>query len=214
MARVTHAAKARKDAGQCSRCRTPIKAGEPYKWFANRIGRSSHRKNFCKNCNPRPSEMTTSDKLSNLYAAQESIEDALQRGEQDFETFRDNVRAALEEAAQTARDTGQEYRDSKDNMPESFQNSSPGEELDEKADQCDAWADELESAAQEVESTEREEDVCVCKHEESEHIDGNCRKCREEDADIVCTAFDAEENESGLDDIEQLASDAAGALEL
>lgn len=205
MAKVTQVQKARKPAGNCSRCGTAIKTGDSYFWFANRIGRSSRRKNYCGNCRPRPSEITTSDKLSELYAAQESIEDSLNRGELNFEEFRDQVKSACEDAASTAHEVADQYRESKDNLPENFQNSTPGEELDEKADQCDNWAEALESAASEIESTEQDDSLDECL---------NCSEAADKHPTDSCVEFETPENETGFDDIEQLASDAAGALEL
>ena len=58
MAKITQVAKAQKDQGKCRRCGVEIKAGEPYKWFANLVGRTSTRKVFCSKCQPRQSDMT------------------------------------------------------------------------------------------------------------------------------------------------------------
>ena len=145
----------------CRRCAKPIKKGDSYFWFANRIGRSSRKSTFCADHRPRPSEMTTSDKLSQLYAAREAVEDAMRRSDDNgntvsLEDYKEAVQAALEDAASTARDVGEEYRDSKSNLPDSLQDSQTGQDIEEKADACDAWADELESAASEIESYEAE----------------------------------------------------------
>ena len=109
----------------------------------------SPKKFFCGEHRPRPSEMTGSDKLATLYAAQEHVEDMI-----NGDAGRDDLVAALQEAAETARGVGEEYRSSKENLPENLQYSSTGEALEEKADQCDQWADELEQAADDIQAME------------------------------------------------------------
>lgn len=201
MEKVNHVAKARRDAGKCRRCGVKIKAGDAYYWFANRLGKTSVRKEFCNNCRPRPSEITMSDKLSQLYGAQEAIEDSLKRGELSFEEFRSGVVGALEEASETANTVAEEYRESRENLPENFQGSAVGEGLEEKATSCEAWQEVLEQAAQEVEGIEQEK-ICACGEEEDKHpFQDGCQEFEQDD-------------ETGFSEIEELASEAAGELEL
>ena len=157
MPKVTHVAKAMKDAGTCCKCRAAIKAGEPYKWFANLIGRTSIKKKFCANCRVRSSDLTTSDKLSRLYAAQESIEDIL-TGD-DFTALKAVAPDALQCAANEAREVGQEYQESFDNMPDGLQQGDTGQRIEEMANNCESWADELESAINEVDGIEVDEEA-------------------------------------------------------
>lgn len=159
MARLHHVKSARKSKKKrkCWKCSKPIKAGDSYYWFANRMGRVSFRKDYCAEHRPRASNMTTSDKLSRLYAAQEGVEDQLGKHEGEFNEYRDGIAEALREAANEARNVGQEYRDSKDNMPEGLQEGEVGQQCEEHADLCEQWADLLEQAADSIESLEKEE---------------------------------------------------------
>ena len=141
----------------CKRCGTKINLGESYWWISHRLGKMSIRHNWCQLHHPRPSELTMSDKLSNLYAARESVEDVSWDAETPLETYKDDLESALNDAAQVARETGDEYREAKENMPESLQESDTAQLCDERADACDAWADELEQAAQEVANYEPDE---------------------------------------------------------
>lgn len=152
MPRVTLVKKAQKDQGACRRCGTEIKTGDPYRWFANRIGRSSIRKNFCEKCVPRPSDLTTSDKLSQLYTAQEGLEDAIAAAGSV-----DDLACALREAAGEANEVAEAYRDSISNMPDSLQQGSQADEMEEKASSCEEWAQNLEQAADEIEAMEPDE---------------------------------------------------------
>lgn len=142
--RVNNVSKARKDVGPCVRCSTQIQKGDSYKWIK---GRFSPRKNYCAEHSPRRSEMTGSDKLSTLYGIQEQIDTFLGTtwGPED-------IVSCLNDAAQEAREVGDEYRDAVSNMPENFQNGGKADELNDAADQCDAWADELESVASDIEN--------------------------------------------------------------
>lgn len=189
--RTNRVNKARKAPGTCSRCGTKIKKGEPYFWIK---GRRGPKKIFCGNHRPRDSEKTGSDKLSQLYAARESVEDLISN-----DASRDDLVGGLRDAAQTARDVGEEYRASKDNMPENLQASSKADELDEKADQCDQWADELEQAADDIEGME-DWDAEAKEAAEGENPD--------DAVDI------AEDNSSTKMEAEDRANDALGALEL
>jgi len=153
MARVTYvkSAKGRKDgrARTCAGCGTEIKPGDSYKWFANRIGRYSSRKNYCANCRIRPSMMTTSANLSALYAAQEAAEDALARNPESLTDIAEIVR----EYAQGVRDVGEMYVESADAMEDGFGHETyQSQEIREKADACESAADEAESAADEIEN--------------------------------------------------------------
>ena len=198
MARINHVAKARKDQGKCLRCGKEITAGDSYYWVELKTGpRSSLRKTFCDTHRPRPSDTTTSDKLSTLYSVQEALEDEVAGA-----TTKEDVAAALRTAAESAREVAEEYRDSRSNMPESLQDGATGQEMEEKADSIDSWADSLESAADEAESVEADEP------EEKE--DGDSEEDSEEDAD------DSEDDkaESELQQAKDIAESAAGELEV
>jgi len=156
MARVTYvkSAQGRKN-GQprrCYKCGTEIHPGDSYKWFANRIGRYSQRKDFCANCPVRPSDTTTSPHLSALYAAQESAEDQLAAG---GELGLADIAQIVREYAEAVREVGEGYGESADNIEEGFGHETyQSQEIREKADECDSAADTIESAADDIESLE------------------------------------------------------------
>jgi hypothetical protein len=213
MARIKTVAKAQKDQGKCRRCGAPILAGSKYYWFANRIGRSSIRKNFCAAHYPKASEVTTSDKLSQIYSAQEDLAVAI-----DAAGSLEDLSSALRDAAGIAQEVAEAYRESISNMPESFQNGSQAEEMEEKASQCEDWASALESAADEVEGMEPEEpepgDICAkCTHAYSEHKDGaECEAVETADSHCECEEFEREDDGSDAM-LEEARSTASSACE-
>lgn len=147
MARVTHVKSARKDQGSCSNCSTPIKKGDSYKWFANRIGRSSIRKNFCSNCRIRPSQMTTSHHLAGIYSAQENFEDQIG----DLTSVED-IESLLTETSEAIKEVAEGYRESAQNIEDGFGHATQmSEELTERADELESQADEIEQASGEIE---------------------------------------------------------------
>lgn len=140
--RITTVAKAQKDQGSCGVCHEPIHKGDSYRWIKPRYGGKRVRHATCQNF--RPSDMTSSDKLSRLYAAQENVEDFLSAGE--FDSL-DDVKGVLEEAGSEAREVGDEYRESAQNIEDGFgTRTAMCDEIEEKADSCDSWADTLEGA--------------------------------------------------------------------
>jgi len=156
MPRINSVKAARKPA-KCNRCGKEIPVGSGYIYWEFRYGGMVKR---CLACpRPRNSELTQSDKLSALWSAAESIEDADMafQGQpvkyfEDFNTS--DLAQAVHAAADQVREVGEEYRNSADNMTIE---GGPKETLEEKADSCDSWADELESAADEIEAVEVEE---------------------------------------------------------
>lgn len=168
MARVTTVNKARKDVGKCSRCYTEIKAGDSYRWAKpGRRGRKVFRC-MAVTCRFRPSDLTTSDKLSRTYGAQECAEDDV-----DSWTGKDgsvdDVKQALDTCAEEVREVAEEYRESAQNIRENISESPTADECDEKAESLDDWAQELEDAAQELEDFEHgSEDAPADGEEESE----------------------------------------------
>ncbi|KKN24187.1 hypothetical protein LCGC14_0897530 [marine sediment metagenome] len=138
MPRTTVVNKARIDQGLCRKCRTPIKAGDPYKWAHPRY---KAKVVVCANCQITPS-MTSSSKMVAVWEAQESYDGS------DVETIEEQ----LKDLAQAARDVGAEYQEAADNQHEYFADSPIADENEEKAQALDGWADELETAAEEADS--------------------------------------------------------------
>lgn len=145
MPRVNTATKStRGKAIKCGRCGQPIEPGQRYLYWQFRYGGKRTRHEACGR--PRPSELTSSDKLSRLYAAQEGVEDFL-AGE--WAELAD-LAEALEAAASEARDVAAEYELAADAVDEHFPGSYQVDEIRDKASEAEQWADELEGAASEI----------------------------------------------------------------
>lgn len=171
MARVNYVKKARasKRPRRCEKCRTEIKVGDPYKWFANRIGRSSMRHDYCSSCVIRPSDMTTSPHLSSLYSATEAADDALDEiGDGGLE----GIAAIVTECAGSVREVSEGYGESADNIEEGFgHETSQSEEIRGKSDELENFAQELESAADEIEGMDDPDEVDEIRSEFEQEYD-------------------------------------------
>lgn len=174
--RIHHVKKARKtNIGNCQSCGKPIKKGDAYKLIKPRYGAQKNRHEACPDW--RPSEMTSSDKLSTLYAAQEEISDALKSWTDVSELAEALNNAAT--SAEEARDGYQEAADSDDKQGAIQQQNQ------EKADAVDEWVSALQDAASEVEGMEAPEECGNCGEVESDHTNheyeeaDECKVCGE-----------------------------------
>ena len=137
MARAVFVAKARKD--------NPVaKAGESYFWWKFRFGGKHYSKE-----RPRPSQLTQSEFLGQLYSIQEEMQDAKP---EDM----DDLRGLVEDWASQLRELGEEQEEKQGNMPDALQDSPTGELLQERAAGMEEMADELESIDLEEEPGEGE----------------------------------------------------------
>lgn len=137
MPRVYHVKKARKD-----RPHVGIKRGDAYYWWKFRNG----PKRFSKT-RPRPSQLTQSDKKSQVLGAREEIEDAALS----------DIADAIQSAAGTVQDVAEEYRDSVSAMPDNLQEGATAERMNEVADALDDIGSELESV--DVPETDDEDEL-------------------------------------------------------
>jgi len=176
--KVNTVKKAQKDQGTCPACGKEIKAGDAYKWAK---GRFTSKKIRCESCAFRQSDLTSSDKLSQVYAAQEAAEDAMAEWDGDGE----EAKSIMETLAEAIREVAQEYQESADSIHENFSESSTADECEEKANDLEQWADDCEQAGEEGEFDEDdidfdEDNVAVedCK-DEAEKKD-RIEKAREE----------------------------------
>lgn len=114
-----------------------IKKGDMYYYVRIKTGPRSSRQ--MRQLTPfKPSQLTTSDYLSQAYALQERFNDLT-----DLTTLEEDLNGLAEEA----RDLGQEQQDKYDNMPEGLQQGGTGELLEQRAQAMESWADSLEQAA-------------------------------------------------------------------
>ena len=137
--RINTVKKARKDQGTCSGCGKEIKRGDSYTWIKFRYGGKTKK---CGSCIFKASDMTSSDKLSRIYAAQENAVEAIE--DLDVSDNIEDISSVLEELASEVREVAQEYQESADNIRESFTESSTADECEEKAQVIEDWADECE----------------------------------------------------------------------
>lgn len=118
--------------------------GDPYRWIKHN---RRPRKVRCMKveCRFRRSDMTTSDKLSRVYAAEETAQDSI--GDWGgSEASVEDLKEILTTLADEAREVADEYEESAQNIEDAFPNgSSTAEECREKAEELTGWADELEA---------------------------------------------------------------------
>ena len=132
MARIKHQ-KAAKDYPEAG-----IKKGQMYYYTRIKTGPYSSRQ--IRQLTPiRPSQMTTSEFLSQFYSLQEQLG--------DFKGGIDELESFLEELASDARNLGEEEQGKYDNMPEPLQQGDTGQMIEERAQAMGAWADSLDTAA-------------------------------------------------------------------
>ena len=156
MPRVTQVNKARpaKSNRICQRCRHKICVGETFYWFSAFMGNAGIVKYFCAQHPPKPSETTSSDKLSQLYGAREALQEFVSVTLMQ-ESNAEHALEVLREAIDTAESVAGEYQESFDNMEANFSSGCPlMDELEEKIAHCEAWAEALEAAAHAVEYLE------------------------------------------------------------
>jgi hypothetical protein len=158
VARVTTVRKARKaQPTNCLRCNKKIEVGQGYRWLALRIANGSITRRLHVTCGSfKRSETTLSDKLGRVWDAQDDLGTAISQwgDEDDIE----DLRSALETAAETAQEVGDEYEESLGNMPDGLQQGDTGQQIQEKADQCHEWNGELTDAAGNLEEFEQADD--------------------------------------------------------
>ena len=139
-----------------------INKGQAYWWYKFAYGpvvRCARR--------PRPSQLTRSEFLGAVYAAQEAVEDAhteSSAGDVDDQTDFDGFKQPVIDALNEARDTVEEQRDlcneRAHNMEERFPNGCPTMELlQERAEACETLLDEIDAAVSAVEGAETADEV-------------------------------------------------------
>ncbi len=175
MPKVNSVEKCRVSPGSCGKCSVEINVGDPYRWIKSRFGPKKIR---CAKveCAFRSSDLTSSDKLSRVYAARESAEDVAGNFDSSAEDASD-VGDALKACAEEAREVAEEYRESAENIRGAFSESPKADECDEKADELESWADDLDSKADELPDKEDNEDADAWGEEvrdEALDVLGNC----------------------------------------
>ena len=193
---------------KAARKKNPVaNPGESYWWWQLYRG----RKQFSKE-RPRPSQLTGSAKKSQLYAAQENLEDF----ELDYQDA-SGLSGAISEAGSEVEGLADEWEESQQGQEEAFPGSENAERMGELADGHRELAQELEEVAGEVDShvdempeepdPEPEEQEDISKEQyEADHAEW---EAEQEDYESRKAAWDSE-----LDDLKQRALDAFGNHEL
>ena len=181
----------------CRKCPEPIKAGEKYYEWKHR--HSAPSRQHQTHGAPKQSELCTG-KMSGVYAANESLEEAIASGDTG------SLADALTSCAESVREVAQEYEDNRSNMPEGLQDGPVGSEMEEKANSLNEYADELENAAGECEVDVDDEPEVM-----DDHVDNCAVELKEGDENAECTCGYAEK-ESAHDEWEQAKEDAEQAV--
>ena len=137
MPKVHFVKKARKD-------NPAVKAGESYYWWAFRFGGKRY-----SSVRPRPSQLTSSDKLARIYEAQECVADALDDFKNDLSAV-DELVEVLEDYASEVETVSEEYDESAENISERFGQTEQVEECFEKAEASMDLNDEIQTAVDEI----------------------------------------------------------------
>lgn len=142
--------------------RDGVKKGDTYFKWSIRTGRSGITYRSMKR--PRPSQLTASDKKSRLYAAQESVEDAvnaLKAGKKDaFIADLENLVSLLEHGVSEAEEVASEYEEAgmacEGGLSEKFDAMASScedirQSFEEAKDAVEEWIEELKSDSTTIE---------------------------------------------------------------
>lgn len=192
MARISYVKHARASAKprSCMRCGHEVQVGEAYKHVSLKTGPySSMTRVWCNAHQPRQSELTANDRKSRLYAAQETLEDALQQFRAGSMSL-DDLKQEFEMQADEIEAVADEYEESADNLPENLQYSSQADEMRDNASNIREWAESVRG----VDWPEFDPDECIecqgseddLQHDESdeENYDHDFSAQSPEDADL------------------------------
>jgi hypothetical protein len=151
--------------------------GDSYSWIKFNRGPKKIR---CSKpaCAFRASDKT-GGKMSGVYAAQESAQDAIAGWDSNDV---DDLKQILSDAAEEIKAVAEEYGESADNIEQAFTGgSATADECREKAEGLGGWADELEGVDfEEWDGPDEEEDACaVCETEIEQDAEGNWKHCAE-----------------------------------
>lgn len=137
---------------KCEKCSVEIKVGDPYKWVKPKSGPYGGSKRVrCMACPSwRPSELTSSNALGILYAAQEAFGDAVSGWDREDIG---GLEEALDDLASGVREAGEAYIESADNMESGFGTAtSVSDEIREKGETLTGAADDIENAKDDLEA--------------------------------------------------------------
>lgn len=155
MAKIYESTKSsRGETHNCDKCHQPITTGQKFLYWKLSMNSPLHRRHAA--CGrPRPSELTSS-KLSGVYAAVESAEDALNAlGKEDTPA---DIAQILNDCAGEVESVKDEYQESLDNMPEPLQQGPTGQDMQEKIESLETFHNVLTDKASDLEGLEKDDD--------------------------------------------------------
>ena len=129
--------KARKEY-KCDICGKIIKKGEEYYRF--KLTRFSPVQIRCANCKPKPSEMTTSDFLAQVYEIEERIGELSEYTIEEIDEMLGEIEDIINELEELRDETEEKLY----NLPEQFQDTDVGMLLQERIDALDEMIEDLE----------------------------------------------------------------------
>lgn len=186
---------------KCDKCGETIEPGTKRYTWAFRYGGTYNRHEACGA--PRPSELTQG-MVGTLYAAQESVQDAMSfdgSTVDEFDSWKSDVASALTDAAEAAREQGGEYESAAEHFGGEGENA-------ERAQACESWAESLEDAANSVEDIEVDLSD-VPGEDEGEDADPDDSTAEDERESKLSDAID-----NARQEVDSLADDAISSLEL
>jgi hypothetical protein len=136
---------------RCAQCGRSVPKGEPYQYIEPRYG---PKRVHCSTCRFRPSHLTSSEKLGELYSIQEELSD-LSLSADNLEDAKDAIQEvidSLDDLADRVREVSGGYEESADSQEEYFPGSPKIDEMREKSQAAEEFADEIESLKGDLES--------------------------------------------------------------
>lgn len=131
MPKIHHVKKARKDYPEHN-----IAKGSEYYWWWMRYSKTARGVKRYSKTPPKPSQLTTSPFLSELYSIQESIDAATE----------DDVEDVIEEAISSVEDLKSTTEESLENIPEQLKDGATGELLKARIEVLEAAIESLGEA--------------------------------------------------------------------
>lgn len=146
MPKVHYVAKARKADKKAG-----IKKGDSYYWWSKRPGGRGRGYKVKSKTRPRASQLTSSEYLSTVFAANEAVEDA---GDDPAALIE-----ALQEAESCLDSLKDETEEKLSNVEEAFPNGCPvAEQLQERIDALEQLIGEIQDAINTIEAIDEDED--------------------------------------------------------
>lgn len=146
--RINQVKSAQKDTGRnCLGCGKPVVKGEAYQWFAP--FRASKRVRHLTCGSFKASETASNDKLSALYEAIESAEDAIAQLDVDFS--RDDAQQILDDCADAIDEVAEQYEESASNIEDGFGHETElSAQMNDNAEQLRDFASTVRDALDDV----------------------------------------------------------------